>query len=154
MLRPWFAGMNSALDEFDRLSRNIEQLFDISQPINNIRGNVRGAFPSVNVHETPESVVVSIFVPGVEASQLDVTIEKNLLTVAAERDTGREIGENIDPRSYHRRERFTGSFRRVISLPDSIDPDKVEAQYADGILTVSIGKKDEEKARRIEISVG
>ncbi len=152
MLRPWFA-IPDPFAELNRLSRDLEQLFDLSLPINNIRGNVRGAFPAINVYEAPDSVSVAVFAPGIDPASFDVTIEKNLLTVSAERDTSNDVGKEVDPKGYHRRERFSGSFRRAISLPESVDPEKVEARYLDGVLMVTVGKQEEQKARKIEVAV-
>ena len=152
MLRPWFS-VPDPLAEFDRLSRDIEQLFDLSLPINNIRGTVRGAFPAINVYEEPDMVRVAVFAPGIDPAQLDVTIEKNLLTISAERDTAKEMGETVDPKGFHRRERFSGTFRRVISLPESVDAEKVDAKYSDGVLLVTVGKQEAQKARKIEVAV-
>ncbi|HID97819.1 MAG TPA: Hsp20/alpha crystallin family protein [Thermodesulfobacteriaceae bacterium] len=154
MLSPWITFSDPAWKDFDRIKKEIEQLFDLSSPSGNIRGVVRGTFPAVNVGETSENVIVYILAPGMDASKLDLAIEKNLLTVSAERDTTRDISEDATPQGYYRRERFTGRFRRVISLPESVDPGKVEAKYRNGILTVTVGKKEEEKTRKIQVSVG
>ena len=153
MLSPWMEIVDPMWRDFDRLRRELEQLFDLGTPVGNIRGAVRGTFPPVNVGETADKVLVYIFVPGVDPAKLDLTIEKNLLTVEGERDTTQEPGEGASAQGYHRRERFSGRFRRVVSLPESVDPANVEATYTNGILAVTIGKKEEEKSRKIEVSV-
>ncbi len=152
MLQEWF-GLPDPFRELDRFTRDMEELFDLSLPINNIRGTVRGAFPAINVYEEPDAVWVAVFAPGMDPSEMDVTIEKNLLTVAAERQTSKELGDEIDPKGYHRRERFSGSFRRVVSLPESVDPEKVEARYSDGVLLITVGKQEAQRARKIEVAV-
>jgi HSP20 family protein len=155
MLSPWFNQNDPMWKDIDRIRQEIEQLFDLGTPVSNIRGVARGTFPAVNVGETTEDVIVFILAPGMDSGKIELTMEKNLLMVAAERDTDRDIEKEEGPRqdAYHRRERFTGGFRRVISLPEGVDPNKVEAKYTDGILTVTIGKKEEEKARRIDVAV-
>jgi HSP20 family protein len=155
MLSPWFTQNDPIWKDMDRVRRELEQLFDLGTPVSNIRGVARGTFPAVNVGETTDDVKVFILAPGIDPAKIELTMEKNLLMVAAERDTERDIEKEKGPRqdAYHRRERFTGGFRRVISLPEGADPGKVEAKYADGILTVTIGKKEEEKARKINVAV-
>ena len=153
MLSPWIAVSDPAWSQLEELGREMQKLFGLYAPQGNIRGVVKGTFPPVNVAETAEKVIAYIYAPGMDPSKLDLTIEKNLLTVSAERDTGAEIGEKADPSGYYRRECFTGAFKRVISLPESVDPSSTEATYEAGILTVSIAKKEEQRSRKIEVSV-
>ncbi len=153
MLRSWIVPTEPFFADLERMRAEMERLFDLAAPIGNIRGAIRGTFPAVNVGETPENVLVYIFAPGIDPDKLELTLEKGVLTVSGERDTSKEVGENPDPQGYHRRERFSGKFRRVISLPESVDPGKVSAKYSNGILTVTIGKREEEKARKIEVAV-
>jgi HSP20 family protein len=80
---------------------------------------------------------------------LDISIQENLLTVAGDRTI--ETPENV---RYYRRERFSGSFRRVISLPEDVNPEKVEASLKDGVLTVRIPKRAEVRPRKIEVRTG
>ncbi len=153
MLSPWLEILDPMWRDFDRIRQEIEQIFDFGTPVGDIRSAIRGTFPAVNVGETPDKVMVYIFAPGLDPSKLDLTIEKNLLSIAGERNTDADVGENVQPQGYHRRERFSGKFRRVISLPESIDPSNVEAKYTNGILIVTIGKKEEEKSRKIEVTI-
>lgn len=153
MLNPWFTFSDPLWNQFDRMQREIEQLFDLTAPLGHIRGVVPGTFPAVNIGETSESVIVYILAPNIDPSKTDLTMEKNILSVSAERDTNGELGEGIQPQGYHRRERVTGRFRRVISLPEGLDANSVRAQYSNGILIVTIGKREEEKARKIKVAV-
>jgi len=140
--------------DFDRLRGELERLFDMGVPVGNIRGVARGTFPAVNVGETGDDVIIYVFAPGMDPGKIELTIEKNLLTVTADRDTEQELGSSPKPQRYHRRERFSGNFRRVINLPEGVDPNKVDAKYINGILVVTVGKRAEEKARKIEVAVG
>lgn len=112
------------------------------------RNRVR-AFPQVNMGVTDKSVEAYLFTPGMKADELDVTIEKNLLSVSGERKA-----EKIDDDdAMSRRERFVGKFKRTIALPEDVDPDKTEAVYRDGVLHISVAKKEEVQPRKIQVKV-
>ena len=96
---------------------------------------------------TPQSVDIFAFAPGIDPATLDVQIEKGVLTVAGERKRdlpGEEATVHID-------ERFDGRFRRVVTLPDDVDANAVDAKYRDGVLRISIGRKQSAQPRRITI---
>jgi len=107
------------------------------------------AYPQVNMGVTDKSVEVYLFAPGMDPSALDVSLEKNLLSVSGERQAQVADDEN----AINRRERFTGRFKRVITLPEDVDPDKTEAVYRDGVLHISVAKKEEAQPRKIKIEV-
>lgn len=129
--------------EIDRLQRDLQQAFDLSP---SIRGLGRG-FPALNVGSTPRSIELYVFAPGVDPATLKVQLERGVLTIAGER-AGVPVAEGA---SVHIDERFAGSFRRVVTLPDDIDPGAVEARYRDGVLHVSVGRRAAAQPRRIEI---
>lgn len=131
--------------EIDRLQRELQTAFDLSP---SIRGLARGGFPAVNVGTTPQSVEVYAFAPGVDPSSIDVELEKSVLTIAGER-TPTSAGDGGG--TVHIGERFAGRFRRVISLPDDVDPNAVDAQYRDGTLHISIRRQEASRPRRIAI---
>jgi HSP20 family protein len=130
--------------ELDRLQREMQQSVDLSP---NIRGLARGGFPAMNVGGTPASVEIYAFAPGIDPASLDVQIEKGVLTIAGERKP-EAIAEKA---TVHIDERFAGRFRRVVSLPDDIDADAVEARYRDGVLHISIARKEAAQPRRIQV---
>lgn len=132
--------------DFDRLQRDVAGLFDTSQ---NIRGIGRGGYPALNVGTTPESVEVYAFAPGLDPATLDVQLDRGVLTLAGERK-GLEVPRDAKT-TVHVDERFAGRFRRVVSLPDDIDPDGVTARYVDGVLQVSIKRREAAQPRRITI---
>lgn len=140
------------LADFDMLQRHIESLLAPSGASSSIRAVERGSFPAINVGITPDAVEVYAFAPGVDPASLDVTVDKGLLTIAGERraDTG-EQGAQADRRTVYARERAGGAFRRVVSLPDDADPDKVDASYRDGILRVRLEKRAASRPRRIDV---
>ncbi len=129
--------------EMDRLQRELTQAFDLSP---SIRGLTRG-FPAMNVGSTPRSVEVYAFVPGVDPASLDVQMEKGVLTIAGERKPD-EIPEKA---AVHIDERFAGRFRRVVTLPDDVDADNISADYQNGVLHVSVGRREAVQPRRITI---
>ncbi|MBJ9754205.1 Hsp20/alpha crystallin family protein [Burkholderia cepacia] len=133
--------------EFDRLQQQMAQRFG-GFP-SSIRAGRLGAFPQINIGATDESIEIVAFAPGINAAELDVSIDKGLLTISGERkstqpDTGSET------RTYAQ-ERFAGAFRRVIELPDTADPDKVQARYENGCLSISVGRRESSKPRAITI---
>jgi HSP20 family protein len=139
--RPLFS--RDVFSELDRLQREMQQMFEFSP---SIRGLTRG-FPALNVGGSPRSVEVYAFAPGLDPASIDVQLEKGILTVAGERrpvDVPERATVHID-------ERFAGRFRRVISLPDDVDPNAIEAKYNDGVLHVRIGRREEAQPRRITI---
>lgn len=91
-----------------------------------------------------------MFAPGIKTDQLEVSIDKGLLTISGERAQVQPEGEaEIRP---YAQERFFGSFRRVIELPQSADPDKVQARYTNGCLSISVGKREASRPRAITVS--
>ncbi|KVK84168.1 heat-shock protein Hsp20 [Burkholderia ubonensis] len=133
--------------EFDRLQQQMAQLFG-GFP-SSIRAGRLGAFPQINIGATDESIEIVAFAPGINAAELDVSIDKGLLTISGERkSTQPDAGS--ETRTYAQ-ERFVGAFRRVIELPDTADPDKVQARYENGCLSISVGKRESSKPRAIAV---
>ena len=106
------------------------------------------AYPPINMGVTDSSVEVYVFLPGMKLEDIDLTIEKNLLSISGKRE-GEEV-ESEDATIY-REERFKGSFKRVITLPDDVDPEKSEAVYRNGVLHISIAKRSEAQPRKITV---
>ena len=129
--------------ELDRLQREMQQAFDFGP---SIRGLARG-FPALNVGSTPRSVEIYAFAPGLDPATFEVQIEKGVLTISGERKP-EEVPEKA---TLHIDERFAGRFRRVISLPDDVNPNAIEAKYRDGVLHIRIERKEEAQPRRITV---
>lgn len=130
--------------EMDRLQREMLQAFDISP---SIRGHARGGYPAVNVGSTPKSIELYTFAPGIDPATLDVQIEKGVLTVAGER----KADPAPEKASVHIDERFAGRFRRVVTLPDDVDPNAVQASYRDGVLHITVARRQAAQPRRITV---
>lgn len=131
--------------ELDRLHREMQS----SELSPSIRGLGRGGFPAMNVGGTPHSVEVYAFAPGIDPATIDVQLEKGVLTIAGERKS--DLPDRDEKASVHIDERFVGHFRRVVSLPDDVDSDSVEAKYRDGVLHISIQRREAAKPRRINV---
>jgi HSP20 family protein len=150
MYRSLFA--RDVFADLERLQREVNTLFDYSP---GIRGGGRGGYPALNVGSTDNSVEVYAFVPGVQPSGIDVNLDRGVLTIDGERkpllpDGGRASGD--EQTTLHVNERFAGRFRRVVSLPDDIDPNTVSADYRDGVLRISIARRESAKPRRIAVN--
>lgn len=135
--------------QFDSLQRQMEQLFGTSGMPASIRASRRGTFPAINMGTTSDTVEVYAFVPGVEGSSLNVSIDKGMLTIEGARAPA--VAEGDEKSSVYARERFAGNFKRVIALPDDADPSQVEARCSDGVLRITVRKRESSKPRRIEI---
>ena len=132
--------------ELERLQREMQQSLEFSP---SIRGLPRGGFPAMNIGHTPKSVEIYAFAPGVDPATIDVQIEKSVLTIAGERKV--DLPAKEDKATIHIDERFAGRFRRVVTLPDDVDANAVHARYQDGVLHISIPRREAAQARRIKI---
>jgi HSP20 family protein len=137
---------NDIFAEMNRLQREMQQAFD---PEPSIRGVERGGFPALNVGTTAKSIELYAFVPGLEPDKIEVNLERNVLTISGERSDS--LATREQRATVHINERFAGRFRRVVSLPDDVDPDGVSAQYRDGVLHVSVKRRAEAQPRRISV---
>jgi HSP20 family protein len=111
-----------------------------------IRSVTRGTYPPVNIGSTSEQVEIIMFVAGLDPRTLDISIQQNLLSVAGERKAPVEKDVN-----YYRKERFDGDFRRVITLPEDVDPEQVDARYRDGVLQIHVKRREAARPRQIEV---
>ena len=133
-------------EQFDRMRREMDALFgDLSAPLG-IRSSVAGSFPAINIGASPKQVDVYVFAAGLDPASLDISLQQNLLSIAGERKVEVPEGTQV-----YRRERFNGSFRRVITLPEDVDPDQVSANYRDGVLHITVQRKEEHQPRKIEV---
>ena len=138
---------SSVFDELWRLQQDVDELFGNWGSSGGIRSLPRGSFPAGNVGHTPERVDVYLFAPGIDAKTLDISIQRNLLSVSGKR----EIPVNEEA-TYYRQERFSGEFRRVVSLPEDVDPERVQAKYRDGIVQIRVERRESARPRQINIS--
>lgn len=146
------ASFRPAADVFSELNRLQGMLDQVFRPLerSSIRGLTGTSFPVINVGSTPEAIEVMALAPGLDPSSLQLTVDRGVLVIAGERKS--QIPEAGDSTSVYAQERFAGQFRRVVSLPEEADPAKVDASYRDGILRVTVTKRESSRPRRVEIS--
>jgi len=106
-----------------------------------------GVFPLTNVSEDINNYYVRAELPGMNTEDIEISATDSSLSISGQRIIPRE-GGNV---RYHRREREAGKFSRMISLPGSVDTDKVEASFMDGILTIVLPKSEAMKPKQIEV---
>ena len=104
----------------------------------------------LDVVEKDDRIVVHASLPGVDPEQVHVTVEDDILTIRAET----EVDEERRNGGYLMRERRSGSFHRALRLPDTVDADKAEPLYENGILTITLPKVEARKARELKVKVG
>ena len=143
----WGSFDTGLFDEFRRLESEMDQLYGRGSLPTGIRAMRRGTFPPINVGATPERVDVYLFAAGLDPKSLDISIQQNLLAVSGERKV--PVDEAAD---YYRQERFDGEFRRVITLPDDVDPDRVDAKYRDGVLQITVQRREAARPRQISVN--
>lgn len=140
---------DSVIAQFDRLRRELDDVFGASGVPSSIRSVARGSVPPLNIGRTPKSVEVYAFAPGLDTSKIDVTLDRGVLRISGERTA--EVPEKDDKASVYARERSVGRFTRSVTLPDDIDPAQVSASYREGVLQVSIARKEAAQPKRITV---
>ena len=135
-------------DVFADFERQVDQLFGLRNWPSSIRAASRGAFPAINVGTTEGAIEIYAFAPGLDPAKIEVSVDKGLLTLAGERAADTPQGEAV---AVYADERYAGSFRRVVSLPEDADASRVEATYRNGVLKISIPKREASKPRRVEV---
>jgi HSP20 family protein len=106
--------------------------------------------PPVDIYETENELVLKADVPEIDPKNVAIQMENGTLTLKGER----RFDEQRNGRGFHRIERGYGSFVRAFSLPDTVEPDKVKADYKNGVLTVVLPKKEVAKPRTINVEIG
>jgi len=105
--------------------------------------------PAVDIYETENSLVVKADLPDVNEKDLDIQVENNILTIRGERKFERDVKED----NYLRVERAYGSFSRSFSLGNTVNTEAIKAEYRDGVLTLTIPKREEAKPKQVKVSV-
>jgi HSP20 family protein len=132
---------------FEDRFRWADELFKAFSPPSSLRGSSAGVLPALNLYDDGQAFVVRAEVPGIDKDSIDVTVQGDQLTLRGERRI-----QPADPQaSYHRREREGGQFRRVLSLPQMVDANRISATYKNGVLEVVLPRVPEVQPRRIAI---
>lgn len=131
--------------EMERMEREMDRLFETFFPRR--RRFFEAEFPPMNVWTNSEGAVVTVEVPGVNPEQLELAVVGDTLTLR-----GKRVAEDLpEGARYQRRERFQGEFARSLQLPFTIDAEHVEAQYENGILTITLPRAEADKPKRITV---
>jgi len=105
--------------------------------------------PAVDIYETNDSFVVSADLPGLNKDEIQIDLKDNTLTLKGEK----KFEEKVSKDNYIRVERAYGSFVRSFTLPQNVDPEKIKAKYKEGILEITIPKKEEAKPKQIKVEL-
>ena len=105
--------------------------------------------PAVDIYEQNGSIVLQAELPGLDPKDVDVRVENNVLTLRGQR----KLDETVNKDNYHRVERSYGSFTRSFTLPSIVDTEKIQANYKDGVLRLTLPTKEEAKPKQIAINV-
>jgi HSP20 family protein len=106
--------------------------------------------PAVDIYETEHELVVKADLPDVDAKDLDIRVENNILTIRGERKFEKKVNED----NYLRVERANGAFSRSFSLANTVNSESIKADYQNGVLTLTIPKREEAKPKQIKVNVG
>jgi HSP20 family protein len=137
--------------EIDTLQREMNRLFDSLTPTTPNGENVGVAFiPPAEMHETPEAIHLKLEVPGMEPKDLDVQVTAEAIAISGDRKSETKTQEKGMTRTEFR----YGQFRRVIPLPTRIQNDKVQAEYKNGILSLTLPKAEAEKNKVVKVNLG
>ena len=147
-MTPMFRSSADLFAELNRMQALLDQVFPTAR--SSIRSGAASGFPVLNVGTTPTSIEVQALAPGLDPAKLEITIDRGLLVLAGHRPSALPPAD--ERASVYAQERFAGSFRRVVSLPEDADPSKVDASYRDGVLRISIAKRESSLPRRIEVN--
>jgi HSP20 family protein len=129
-----------------RVREQLNQMFDPDFALTDILG---GAWmPAVDVLEGKDKLTVKAELPGFRREDLDVSVQDNNLVISGQRKSEEEQKDG----EFYRSERFYGKFHRSISLPYSVDTTTIEAKYRDGVLTITLPKSEQAKAKQIQVT--
>ncbi|MBU1044029.1 MAG: Hsp20/alpha crystallin family protein [Candidatus Omnitrophica bacterium] len=138
--------------ELENLQREMNRLFDFSFA-NNPFGETTllGSqwSPSIDIHESKDNLLVKADLPGLTKDEIEISVQDNNLIIKGEKKKENEVQEE----NYYKTERFYGSFYRTIQLPSEVDENKVNAQYKDGVLSLTLPKKENAKPKQIRVNI-
>ena len=131
------------------LQDQIHRLFDGAFDPASDEANLTPWAPAVDIFETEQNLVVKADLPDLKPEELDIRVENNILTIRGERKFEKKVDEN----NYLRVERSYGSFSRSFSLSNTVNTESIQADYKNGVLTLSIPKREEAKPKQIKVRV-
>jgi len=101
----------------------------------------------VDIYDHDKTIVINAELPGIDKKDIVVDVTGNVLTLKGERSTANEVKNE----KYHRRERTFGKFERAFTLPEDVDPEKIQADYTDGVLEIKIPKPEKKEPKKITV---
>jgi len=131
------------------LQDQISRLFDETSDRSSEEANLTAWAPAVDIFETEQNLVVKADLPDIKPEELDIRVENNILTIRGERKFEKKENES----DYLRVERSYGAFRRSFSLANTVNTEAIQAEYKNGVLTLSIPKREEAKPKQIKVRV-
>jgi len=146
------AGWMDPFAKLETLQKQMNQLFDVSlarSPWGDTTLLGGQWAPAVDLYDSPDNILIKADLPGLRKDEIELTIHDNQLILKGEKKKDARVEED----HYFKSERFYGSFCRTVPLPVEVDADKVDASYQDGVLTVTLPKKEEVKPKQISIDV-
>ena len=132
------------------LQEQVSRLFDSVLERSGEESNLTSWAPAVDIYETEHELVVKADLPEIDPKDLDIRVENNILTIRGERKFEKKVNED----NYLRVERAYGSFSRSFSLANTVNAEAIKADYQNGVLTLSIPKREEAKPKQIKVNVG
>jgi HSP20 family protein len=132
------------------LQDQINRLFSSSLDQTGEEASLSAWAPAVDIYETEHELVVKADLPEVDPKDLDIRVENNILTIRGER----KFEKNVNEENYLRVERSYGSFARSFTLANTVNAEAIKADYQNGVLTLSIPKREEAKPKQIKVNVG
>lgn len=139
-----FRGLNSLQDQVNRL---FDETFSRGRSAESEMGTWA---PAVDIYETEQELVLKVDLPEVDQQEIDIRIEKNMLTIRGERKFHNEVSQD----NYLRVERAYGPFSRSFSLPNTINTEAIKADYQNGVLSIRMPKREESRPKQIRIGIG
>lgn len=132
--------------EMDMLRREFDQIFRGTGRHGFLPGIGAGEYPRINLSADDNNYYLEALVPGIDPKDIDLNLMQGTLTLSGERKADESNG-----RTWHRHERGAGKFMRTIELPDAVDSSKVEAEYRNGVLLITLPKPQSEKPKKISV---
>ncbi len=140
------------IQDIENLHKEMNRLLGFTFPgINDGEAGILSSrwAPALDIYDTKDNLVIKADLPGLEKEEIDVSVVDNRLTIRGEKKKDAQVKEE----DYLRTERYYGSFQRMIVLPAEIDANKVNATFKDGVLELTLGKKEEAKPKHIKVDI-
>jgi HSP20 family protein len=143
----WYDRDLEPVGTFDWLQRQINELFDLPRFPESQGLFDRRVSPAIDVVEHADRFTVECDLPGIDPQDIDISIASGVLTIRGEKKTEKKSEKT----KVYKKETWEGSFQRTVSMPSGVDGDKVEATFTDGVLKITLPKREEAKTKRIEL---